>query len=252
MKNLILREPLSGWIKIGVPLLIYLMMAACATTGPGVNRNIVFQQTPKIILPYKVVVKDASKSAGTLEDRSGIMRTSRFGPVFGLAGVAADAVIDSAQGPPDQITEKESRGRFRAGEAFDAAVRAVSSTAEDAPVTMKLELMRAQPMLQKNCYPGCPRLSFDLQFSATFVGTGKTTTSYYSFAYPISAWGFFGATREKDVLRELTEYAVAHWAQQLSAEASRDNGEGSFPAARSEREDLGNVQCQYNIFVRPE
>ncbi len=183
-------------VNIAMLALSCLMATACAPTGPGVNRNIVFGETSKIVLPYKAVAEDASKSSGTLEDRSGIKGNQRFGPLFGLVGVAADMAVDSIQGPPDQITEKESRGRFAAGEAFEGAVRAVSSTAEDAPAALKLQLIRAQPVLQKNCYPGCPRLCFDLQFIATFIATGSTTTSYYSFAYPISVWGFFGASKE--------------------------------------------------------
>ena len=240
-------------MRIGMLALWCLMATACATTGPGVNRNIVFQETPHAVLPYNVdVVEETPPNVGTLEDRSGIMPTPRFGPLFGLLGVGADIALDSMQRPVDQITEKESRGRFTAGEAFGSAARAVSSVREDAPATIKVTLIRSQPMLQKNCYPGCPRLSFDLQFSATFAETGSTTTSYYSFIYPLSAWSFFGPDKEKDVLRELTEYAIAHWAQQLAAGKREGGPEGSFPPPKSDKETFEKVQCRYNIFVPSE
>ena len=235
--------------------LICFILTACTTTsGSGVNRHVVFQQIPKVSLPCKVVVEDRSRKAeaGTLEDRSGIMRTSPTGNAFGLVGVAVDSAIESMKGPRDVITEIESRGKFAAGEAFDGALSAISSKREDASNAIKLELIRFQPMLRENCYPGCPKLDFDLQFEATLTNSGNSTISYYSFTYPISRWSFFGVEKEKDVLREMTEYAVAHWAQQLLSSARDGNLGETFPPPKSDSDILENIRCDYNIFVRSE
>ncbi|MEW5745528.1 MAG: hypothetical protein AB1805_08865 [Nitrospirota bacterium] len=230
--------PERGITSFWFVLILNILAAGCAT-GSGVNRHLLFKENPVQALPFKVVVGDTSRS---IETGAIMSDPSLSFLLFGMGGGAAAAT-------PGAVGAM--RGKFAAGEVFDQASKALSPAGAAASgQTLHLKLIRFQHYLVPGLSPG---LKAVMEFSADFAGTDKTTKSSYAFS-----WKRDGMTilpgREKDVLREMVEYALSHWSRMLlghyAKNASKDNLIPDFPPALRGQISHDIVEGVYEIFAQ--
>jgi hypothetical protein len=226
--------------RLGLLLLVVcFFLGACATTGSGVNRGLLFGERQKTELPYKVtVVRNSMHSAvGTSVD-DGLSSSSLF-LVGGLGGIVGGKAVQATG------IQSAMRGKFLADEAFEDAVRKIAFVGEESSPIVSLELTRFEPLLKADTKSR--KLIVLVEFTSEFVKTEKRAKSTYVFEYTIGSMDLFGSSKEKDVLREMTESAITHWAREFSNSRILD-GTAAFPMPFEGTVSLQNLECRYSIF----
>ncbi|MFH1702786.1 MAG: hypothetical protein ABIB41_05045 [Nitrospirota bacterium] len=215
----------------------FFSLMGCAT-GVGINQHQMFNDISKPVLPINIVVDEKSRSI----ESGAIMTDSSVMLLFGLGGAA----VSSTPGAVGAI-----RGKFAAGEVFEQAAKSISTaSAGNKHVKVQLQLLHFQQYLVGGKKRGLEAI---MKFKAQFVGTDKITLSTYAFHWNNKGASLFPGT-EKDILREMIEYALMHWAQmflnQNMSNASIANVIADFPPASRGQFSGRDVECSYEIFVK--
>jgi|GEM_PF-3007712 len=218
------------------------LLTGCGTTGSGVNRSLLFNDTNKVELPYKLNVQKngVHSEVGTIVDDG--LSTSSFFLIGGLGGIVG------GKGMQATGIQSAMRGKFMADEAFEDIVKKISFAGNDSSPIINLELTKFQPLLK--CGPKNKKLILFMEFMSTIADTNKAVNSRYIFEYTISSMDFFVSSKEKDMLREMVEYALNHWARKLSVQGLRNDDGLDFPVNAENKLNFESLECSYNIFSK--
>jgi len=237
------------WLLVTVTV-IFSFFGCAGVTSSGINRSLLARSSPKVVLPYHLVVKEKTHSFESDTVVNFVPMPDYVGFVFGLGGYVGAKLANRAIAGSD--TQSRMRGTFLAGEAFVEAAKAYSHIGENARGIIELELLRIQPVFSYEAIGANRKLAANIEWSATFPAKpGAVTGSGYNCEYNPGYNDLFSSSKEKDVLREMTEYALGHWAQQLAAHMAKEDNDDDFPQWSQGQFYLMDGKCSYCIFVPP-
>ena len=215
--------------------MVLLLVWGCSTPvpGPGVNRAQLFPNTQQIVLPFNVIVGEESEKI----EQGTLLVTDR--PTAFEAKVLSHVVdVDKLR------RDSKMRETFLAGMAFAGSVRRLSYQGSEKVPSLHIELVHCLPVEDVGLalFLGT-RHSMHLLFNAWFDGSNKGTQSMYRFDYKMDS-----SYDKKDILREMMDRAINHWAEELMIHSKNHPGLAEFPSPRYGDFAAGDVKCYYQLF----
>jgi len=212
-----------------------LLVWGCSTPvpGAGVNRAQLFPNIQQIVLPFNILVGEESekKEQGTLlmTGRPTVFETNVLSHVVDIDKMRRDSKM---------------RETFLAGAAFESSVRRLSYEGSERVPSLHMELVYCLPIEDVGLalFLGT-RHSMHLLFNAWFDGSDKATQSMYRFNYKMDS-----SYDKKDILREMMDRAINHWAEELMIHLKNHAGLAEFPSSRYGEFAAGDVKCYYQLF----
>ena len=130
-------------LRYAVLLAVLIALSACVSAPTaGVNRHEVFAETSAVVLPFKVLVSEKSRTV-----YEGIVLPPKdyshhVGP--GLQGALSQAVLDLVH---KSRMEADKQDQFPAGDVFEHAFQKASFSGPENRPIMTVELVQCQPRL---------------------------------------------------------------------------------------------------------
>lgn len=222
-----------------LPCACVIFLVACGA-GSGLNRHRSFEPGGLAPLPVKIMVDEESAKL-----QSTVIQVNPSQAILG--GSASLGSGGSVGGTAGASLGVELRGKFEAGRVFRDFASNLSSHGAEAPGdTLELRLTRFRQ------YLGSYRLKAEMQFSARLAGFGETVRSEYTFEWSPRELRRPGV--EMDMLREMIEQSLAHWAGMFTTNSTEGGpakpGKLIFPPPREGSFSDRDVQCAYRIFIR--
>ncbi len=213
-----------------------LTLLGCATTSSGTNRHQIVSGSQVPALPFRIMVD----GKGTTIESVGTAEKVDYRQLILISGIHSAWIGPLAK---NETAVALIRGRFAAGKAFEEVGKMISSADSTAPV-MRLELIRFKHYGSAKTL-GHTGVSGIMEFSASMLTSGESTISSYAFEW--GKKGTFFARQERDVLREIIEYAFTHWVRQIE-EGRWGNAANVFPETSSGEFSMESANYAYVIF----
>lgn len=212
-------------------------VVGCAT-GPGVNHHEYFDSKPPLKLPFDIeVAKETEKiEVGAVMGEGSEIRS------FIVGGLPAVAML-KIPGAVGAI-----RGKFAAGEAFTAYAKSLSNHDQTRQLqTLDLRLVYFQQYL----IPGlAPRMEALLKFEAVLRDSGEVSSSGYVYDWE-GREAVLTPGKEKDMLNEMMEQSLYHWATLVLDDSSNSVPASKFPAPKKGQFTGKGVRVTYEVFGKP-
>jgi hypothetical protein len=226
--------------QILVLILLIVAPACISAPGAGSNRSQLFSETQPVVLPFRIVVDERSrtKEEGTILQSLKPSYENTYNPGYPLGstlGYGLSSGIDKLR------RDANSKEMFLSGEAFESAMRKISYSGTENVPKIAVELIQFQPVKRGKGF-GTDLIAF-LLFNAYLTDSSAATQSSYRFDYAMN-W----SDDKNDILREMIDYAVGHWAKEFLTHLETTNGAPSFPPTRTDRFRTDRLRCKYDLF----
>ncbi len=235
--NRFLKHPLRLLLILTA---LHLASACASDPSAGINRHQLFPEKQIVALPFRIVVDEKSKT----KQESTLLQPLQpsYEHTYNAAFPLASSIGYSVGSGINRLRKNASlKDFYLAGEAFQNAMNRVSYSGPRAVPTITVELVQFQPVKRGKGF-GTDLIVF-LLFNASFVDSRISTQSSYRFDYNMG-W----SDDKNDILRELTDYAVGHWANELLVHSQATKGGVDFPSPKSERFKIDRLVCSYDLF----
>jgi hypothetical protein len=164
------------------------------------------------------------------------------GPAGILGAKIGNAIVSDER-------QSKMRGTFLAGAAFEQAAKDISCKDGEPEATIELDIVRFQPVLDVGLADSKRGLTVGMEWLAAIAGeNGADTRSTYVCTYDLGNSKLFTSAEEKDVLREMVEHALAHWAERVNV-TRNEGGKATFPEFTQGDFNLEHAKCSYRVFA---
>lgn len=230
---------------------LFVSFGCAGVTSSGMNRSVLCKEMQGVSLPYKVLIDEKSPNIECkTEVYRGPIPTSFLFLMGGLGGIVGGKAMEKAMEKSGIMPDpSRAHGTFLAGQAFAEVVKRISTSSDKADPVLQLTLLKFQPVFTMEAMNVNRRLAANIEFLAAFQNNGDITRSAYACEYKVGNNDFFTSQKEKDLLREMTDISIMHWAKKLLQTTTTSTESAHFPEHEQGQLVIEGGQCSYLIFA---